>query len=141
LSTVKLTTESGNFVSPFGGIALMETTRTVLVLAGDERARDLVVFLLERDGYHVFAASTPSAALRILEEHSEVDLLFGDLQEPDAQAFAGMAEQARQLRPNLKLLYTAGLAGAVRTMRRAELAPEAPGPAAWMLAVIKASLE
>jgi CheY-like chemotaxis protein len=119
----------------------MGTTRSLLVLVGDQRARDLVVFLLEREGYQVFAAATPSSALRILEEHSQVELLFGDLQEPEAQAFAGMAEQAKQLRPKLKMLYTAGLAGALRAIGRAELAPDAPGPVTWMLAVIKASLE
>jgi CheY-like chemotaxis protein len=119
----------------------MGTTRSVLVLIGDEWARDLVVFLLEREGYRVFAAATPSSALRILEKHSEVELLFGDLQERGAQAFAGMTEQAKQLRPKLKILYTAGLAGALRAVRRAELAPDAPGPVTWMLAVIKASLE
>jgi CheY-like chemotaxis protein len=120
---------------------MIEPERTLLVLEKDDRARELVVFLLEREGYRVLAASTPEATLQILEAHPEIELLFADLWEPDAQALAELAEKAKELRPTLKMLYTAGLAGTMQTIRRDELAPNGPGPAARMLAVIKASLE
>jgi CheY-like chemotaxis protein len=49
-------------------------------------------------------------ALEILEAHPEVDLLFTDVGLPGGMNGRQLAEAARRLRPNLKVLFTTGYA-------------------------------
>jgi signal transduction histidine kinase/FixJ family two-component response regulator len=61
-------------------------------------------------GYRVVAASSGPAALAILEAGEPVDLLFTDIVMPEGMSGYMLAEAARRLRPDLKMLFTTGYA-------------------------------
>ena len=61
-------------------------------------------------GYRVIEAHDGPSALRLLERQTRVDLLFSDVVLPGGMTGAQVAEQARSLRPELKVLFTTGYA-------------------------------
>lgn len=83
-------------------------TASVLVVEDDplvlRHARDVLVGL----GYRVTVADTGVAALAILRERSDVDLLFTDVVMPGGLNGRQLAEAALALHPALKVLYTSG---------------------------------
>ena len=58
-------------------------------------------------GYCVIEAATPSAALREVEAHPEIKLLFTDLVLPEMNG-KRLAEAAIGIRPGLRTLFTTG---------------------------------
>jgi PAS domain S-box-containing protein len=83
---------------------------TVLVLEDDEDVRNYSVEILRELGYRVLEAHDGPAALRVLDQHARVDLLFTDVVLPGGMTGAQVAAQARALRPKLKVLFTTGYA-------------------------------
>jgi CheY-like chemotaxis protein len=114
-----------------------KSARTVLVIEGDDHARALIVFILERDGYRVHAATTVSSAPKELENHPEIELILADVRMSGVDDLVEFAECARKLRPGLRMLYTTGLAGTMRTVTRNELMPGCGGRAAGVLAMLE----
>jgi signal transduction histidine kinase len=80
---------------------------TILLVEDDERVRLLTVVMLRDLGYVVVHAATAEDALRQLEAHPEVTLLFTDIVMPGMNG-RKLADQALRLRPGLKLLFTTG---------------------------------
>ncbi len=58
-------------------------------------------------GYRVLDADGAVAALRLLEAHPEIALLFTDVVMPDVNG-RKLADEARQRWPSLKVLFTTG---------------------------------
>lgn len=85
-------------------------SETVLVVEDDEDVRAYSVEVLRELGYHVLQAVDASSALSILEGSERVNLLFTDVVLPGRMTGANLAEAARELRPNLKILFTTGYA-------------------------------
>jgi PAS domain S-box-containing protein len=83
---------------------------TILVLEDDDDVRTYSVEILRELGYRVIEAHDGPSALRLLERQTRVDLLFSDVVLPGGMTGAQVAEQARQLRPELKVLFTTGYA-------------------------------
>jgi PAS domain S-box-containing protein len=81
----------------------------VLLVEDDEDVRLFVAEALETLGYRVFQAAEGQSALRILDEHPEIALLFTDVGLPGLNG-RGLAEAARQRSPGLKVLFTTGYA-------------------------------
>ncbi len=79
----------------------------ILVVEDDERVRAVSVEALSELGYGVVEASSPSQALRMLDEGQEVTLLFTDVVMPDMSG-RQLADRVRAKRPTLKVLYTTG---------------------------------
>jgi len=82
--------------------------RTVLVVEDETLIRMLAADSLEDSGYKVLEAADAAEALRILEEHDEVDVLFTDVNMPgpiDGITLAGMMHDRR---PDLGLIITSG---------------------------------
>jgi len=79
----------------------------VLVVEDDEQVRTLTVSAVEELGYRVHQAGNAAAALRILDAHPEIVLLFTDIVMPDMNGRA-LAEEAQRRRPGLKVLFTTG---------------------------------
>jgi len=79
---------------------------TILLVEDDALVRDAVVELLRRHGFIAFVAEDGATALRLLAQHP-VDLLFTDVAMPGMNGFE-LARQARQLRPELRVLYMTG---------------------------------
>jgi len=83
---------------------------TILVVEDDEKVRKYSVEALQELGYKVLQAPDGPSALRLLEAHEEVDLLFSDVVLPGGMTGAQVAARARELRPALKVLFTTGYA-------------------------------
>ncbi|WP_407159287.1 ATP-binding protein [Bradyrhizobium sp. STM 3557] len=83
---------------------------TILVLEDDDDVRTYSVEILRELGYRVVEAHDGPSALRLLERQGRVDLLFTDVVLPGGMTGAQVAEQARDLKPNLKVLFTTGYA-------------------------------
>jgi CheY-like chemotaxis protein len=82
----------------------------ILLVVEDESSVRLFTADSLRDlGYSVLEASDGPGALRVLEQHPEVHLMFVDIGLPGMNG-RQLAEQATQRRPALKLLFTSGYA-------------------------------
>jgi len=91
--------------------ALYSAAETILVVEDDEDVRAYMVEALQELGYRVLAAGDGAAALRLLDEGREVDLLLTDVGMPGGVNGRQLAEAARQRHPGLKVLFTTGYAG------------------------------
>jgi two-component system, cell cycle sensor histidine kinase and response regulator CckA len=84
---------------------------TVLVVEDDEALRNLITALLGSSGYKVLAAANGEEALRLVQENREqIDLLLTDMLMP-AMTGVELAEQLRELQPQVKVLLMSGYAG------------------------------
>ena len=81
--------------------------RTILVVEDEPGVRAFTTEALSELGYTVLAADGGAAALRILDAHPEIDLLFTDVVMPDMNG-RKVADEARVRRPDLKVLFTTG---------------------------------
>jgi PAS domain S-box-containing protein len=80
----------------------------ILVVEDDALVREYVVSQLELLGYQVHTAVDGHAALALLAQDIEVDLLFTDVVMPNGLSGRELADAARQQRPGLRVLYTSG---------------------------------
>ncbi len=84
---------------------------TILVCEDDDDVRAYSVEVLRELGYRVLEAHDGASALRLLERQGgEVDLLFTDVVLPSGMLGNQLADEARQLCPRLKVLFTTGYA-------------------------------
>jgi CheY-like chemotaxis protein len=84
-----------------------ESQEVVLVVEDEPAVRQFSVDALGELGYHVVEADGAGAALRLLDAHPEITLLFTDVVMPDING-RKLADEARQRRPDLKVLFTTG---------------------------------
>jgi signal transduction histidine kinase/CheY-like chemotaxis protein len=82
----------------------------VLVVEDDDDVRANSVESLRELGYRVVEAADGAAALRLLEEHGSVRLLFTDVGLPGGMNGRQLADEARRRRPELAVLFTTGYA-------------------------------
>jgi PAS domain S-box-containing protein len=82
----------------------------VLVVEDDPDVRDYTVEMVSDLGYTVLSAGEGASALRLLDSHHEVSLLFTDVGLPGGMNGRQLAEQALRRNPRLKVLYTTGYA-------------------------------
>ena len=83
---------------------------TILVVEDEAAVREIAVAILEEQGYRTLEAENGPAALRILDENSDIDLLLTDVVMPGGMGGPELAQEAQTRRPNLKVLYTSGYA-------------------------------
>jgi signal transduction histidine kinase len=83
---------------------------TILVVEDETDVRRLAVETLVELGYRVLEAEDGHIALRLLEREPGVRLLFTDVGLPGGLNGRQLADQARQRRPDLKVLFTTGYA-------------------------------
>ncbi|RMS35596.1 PAS protein, partial [Pseudomonas coronafaciens pv. garcae] len=77
----------------------------------DEPAvRLLIVELLEDLGYAVLQAERGADALSILQSKTAIDLLVTDVGLPGGMNGRQVADAAREVRPDLKILFVTGYA-------------------------------
>jgi signal transduction histidine kinase/ActR/RegA family two-component response regulator len=79
----------------------------VLIVEDEDRMLRLAVETFRDLGYSVLHADGAEKALRIIDGHPEIDLLFTDVVMPDMNG-RKLAEQALQRVPRLKVIYTTG---------------------------------
>jgi PAS domain S-box-containing protein len=87
--------------------SLGSTSEVVLVVEDDDQVRELTVEMLLDLGYGVIEARDGVDALRTLDLHPEICLLFTDVVLPGMNG-RQLAEEASKKRPGLKVLFTTG---------------------------------
>ncbi len=80
----------------------------VLFVEDDPAVRSLMREVLHAHGFVAFTAADPYEALCVLMEH-HVDLLLTDIVMPGMSGFE-LAQQAKLIRPDLRVLYMTGYA-------------------------------
>jgi CheY-like chemotaxis protein len=85
-------------------------SETILVVEDDADLRETVITALGQLGYRALAAANAAAALRILAGPEHVDLLFTDVMMPGGTLGPALAKRARELRPDIEVLFTTGYA-------------------------------
>lgn len=83
--------------------------RNILVVEDEKGLLNLAVYYLKQLGYAVYQANCGDEAVTILRKHKDIDLLFTDLIMPGGINGKMLAEQARMLNPDIKVILTSGL--------------------------------
>jgi CheY-like chemotaxis protein len=81
---------------------------TILVVEDDDALRAYTAEILRELGYLVLEAASGAAALDILGNHSDIDLLFTDVVMAGGINGRQLADEARRRWPKLKVLFTTG---------------------------------
>lgn len=94
-------------------------TETILMVEDDEAVRSVGARFLRELGYEVLLASEADTALALLDERSDIQLLFTDIVLPGKHGGADLASQTLARRPGLVLLFTSGYASsAIEGLKR-----------------------
>lgn len=80
----------------------------VLVVEDEPMVRNFVSLQLKAMGYQVYVADGPHAALRLMAQLSQLDLLFTDIMMPGGMNGRQLADEAVAYHPTLKVLFTSG---------------------------------
>lgn len=81
---------------------------SILVVEDEDDLRDLVATSLRNRGFSVLSVPNAEVALQILMEQVKFDLLFTDIVMPGIINGFELADRAKRLQPDLKILYTTG---------------------------------
>ena len=81
-----------------------------LVVDDEPTIRKLIVVALRKVGFHPLEAANGVAALKVLRSDARIDLLITDVRMPDGLNGPELVEQARRIRPTLKVLFITGYA-------------------------------
>jgi DNA-binding NtrC family response regulator len=89
-------------------MSLEESESHVILIAEDEAMlRIVAVEALKDEGFTVFEAGDGMSALEELRSHPEIELLISDIKMPRLGGY-GLAKDALELRPDLKVLFMTG---------------------------------
>jgi len=100
--------------TPGDAPSVLHGTETILLVEDDASVSRVTAKMLERQGYRVMRASSGPEALRCIREASEpLHLLLTDIVLGSGLDGPELAEHARALQPDLKVLFVSGYAGDV----------------------------
>jgi CheY-like chemotaxis protein len=80
----------------------------ILVVDDDQLIRDVTLRRLTSLGYRAIAAATGAEALEALASGAPIDLLLTDICMPGGLHGPALAQEARRLRPQIKVLFVSG---------------------------------
>ncbi|RZJ25202.1 MAG: hybrid sensor histidine kinase/response regulator, partial [Haliea sp.] len=83
-------------------------TETILVAEDDDAVRATVIDILGDLGYRILKANDAASALAIIESGVPIDLLFTDVVMPGTLRSPELARRARELLPDIAVLFTSG---------------------------------
>ena len=92
-------------------VASAARTGTILLVEDDSGVLALVIEMLTDLGYRVMTASDAHGALEIVRRGEPIDLILTDVVMPGGKTGIHLAEEARALRPDIKILLTSGYPG------------------------------
>jgi signal transduction histidine kinase/ActR/RegA family two-component response regulator len=92
---------------------------TILVVDDDELVRKSVIAQMKSLGYSTIEAASPAEVLKLIAAAEPFDLLFSDIVMPGPMDGVELARQARELRPDLKVMLTSGFPD-LKTARSSE---------------------
>jgi PAS domain S-box-containing protein len=87
---------------------LLGGDETVLVVEDDALVRNYVITQVGSLGYTTLEAANAADALKIIENHATIDLLFTDVIMPGTMNGRQLVDEALKRRPSLKALFTSG---------------------------------
>ncbi|PZO81298.1 MAG: hybrid sensor histidine kinase/response regulator [Mesorhizobium amorphae] len=93
-----------------GAAPVAQRGETVLVVDDEPTVRMLVTAVLDELGYTALEAGDSAGGLRALQSDARIDLLISDVGLPGGMNGRQMADAARLLRPDLKVLFITGYA-------------------------------
>lgn len=82
----------------------------ILVVEDNEGVREIPAGILRNQGYQVVEAEDGEEAIRHLQDGPPFDLLFTDIALPGGMNGVQIAEQAKRIQPDIKVLFTTGYA-------------------------------
>lgn len=91
-----------------GNRQIMGGSELILLVEDEELVRRYAHDQLINLGYRVLVATNGSMALDLVRQRDDIDLLFTDVVMPGGLTGRELADQAQQIRPGLKVLYTSG---------------------------------
>jgi CheY-like chemotaxis protein len=105
-----------------------EKRASVLLVEDEALICDMVAEALQEQGFEVQAVATAGEALCKLQSGSSFDILFTDVNLPGDMDGAALAERARELRPNLPVMYTSGRRAVIEQLKPVEGSMFVPKP-------------
>jgi signal transduction histidine kinase/CheY-like chemotaxis protein len=100
---------SSSVPAPRERAEMLTGTETILVVEDDELVRELVLVLLQRQGYTVLDVGQADEALAMCESYpSRIDLILTDLLMPGEIDGRDLAAQVLQIRPGIRVLLMSG---------------------------------
>lgn len=81
---------------------------SVLLVEDEVMISNLVANCLSESGFRVHEVATADEALRYIKSGASVDALFTDILLPGGMNGAELAERARELRPEMPIVYASG---------------------------------
>jgi DNA-binding response OmpR family regulator len=106
----------------------VEKRASVLLVEDEPAICDLAAEALAEQGFDVQVVTTAGDALRCLITGSTVDVLFTDVNLPGGMDGAALALRARELRPDLPIVYTSGRRATIEHMEPLEGSMFLPKP-------------
>jgi signal transduction histidine kinase len=88
-------------------IPLGESQEVILVVEDEPAVRQFSVDALTELGYRVIEADGAATALRLLDAHPDIGLLFTDVVMPDVNG-RKLADEVLKRRPDMRVLFTTG---------------------------------
>ena len=89
-------------------LAISGGDETILLVEDDSMVRTSVTTQLKSLGYDVISAANADAALRLVDDGVEFDLLFTDVIMPGAMDGPQLAKEVARRRPETRVLFTSG---------------------------------
>ncbi len=118
-TTIKLYLPVANTGADIPGVATSDPveitggSETILVVEDDDMVRGYAESVLDSLGYRVLSSRDGQAALTVLRQGQKVDLMFTDIVMPGGMNGYQLADEARRLRPALRILFTSGYTAGV----------------------------
>src|SRR6186713_3646836 len=81
---------------------------SVLLVEDEVMISNLVAGCLVESGFHVHEVATADEALLYMRSGANIDVLFTDIKLPGGMNGAELAERARELRPEMPIVYASG---------------------------------
>jgi CheY-like chemotaxis protein len=113
--------------------------RTILVVEDDRDVLEVAAAVLEEAGHRVLRALDPACALTMIRCQPEIDLLFTDVVMSGTMNGFELAHEARQIRPDLRILYTSGYMQEVSGQSHMRYGRLIPKP--WQAKGLRAAVE
>jgi CheY-like chemotaxis protein len=106
----------------------VEKRTSVLLVEDEQLISDITAEALEEQGFEVASVSNAGDALRRLQTGSRIDVLFTDVSLPGGMDGATLVRRARELRPDLPVIYTSGRRSVIDQLDPVEGAMFVPKP-------------
>jgi signal transduction histidine kinase len=110
LPRLLLAAEESSMTEPARSAPAGHAQECILVVEDEPGVRGLSVGILSDLGYTVLEASDGPSALAMLKREPSISLLFTDVGLPNGMTGRQLADTARQIRPDVKVLFTTGYA-------------------------------